>query len=64
MLTVRARALLQGRLAPSVEDVAAMARPVLIHRMALTFAARQRGEDLGALIDRVTARVLRMEAAA
>ena len=64
MLTVRARALLHGRLAPSVEDVAAMARPVLIHRMALTFAARQRGEDLGALIDRVTARVLRMEAAA
>ncbi|MFN3292736.1 MAG: AAA family ATPase [Gemmobacter sp.] len=64
MLTVRARALLDGRLAPSVEDVAAMARPVLVHRMALTFAARQRGEDLGALIDRVAARVLRTEAAA
>ncbi|MDP2087574.1 MAG: MoxR family ATPase [Gemmobacter sp.] len=64
MLTVRARALLDGRLAPSVEDVAAMARPVLVHRMALTFAARQRGEDLGALIDRVAARVLRVEAAA
>jgi len=64
MLTVRARALLDGRLAPSVEDVAAMARPVLLHRMALTFAARQRGEDLGALIDRVAARVLRVEAAA
>ena len=64
MLTVRARALLDGRLAPSVEDVAVMARPVLVHRMALTFAARQRGEDLGALIDRVAARVLRVEAAA
>jgi MoxR-like ATPase len=64
MLTVRARALLSGRLAPSVEDVAALARPVLTHRMALNFAARARGEDLGALIDRVAARVARIEAAA
>jgi MoxR-like ATPase len=64
MLTVRARALLDGRLAPSVEDVAALARPVLIHRMALNFAARARGEDLGALIERVAARVTRVEAAA
>ncbi|MEM7295220.1 MAG: AAA family ATPase, partial [Pseudomonadota bacterium] len=55
MLTVRAQALLQGRLAPSVEDVQAMARPVLKHRMALSFAARARGEDLGKLIDEVTA---------
>jgi len=50
MLTVRARALLDGRLAPNVEDVAEMAAPVLIHRMALTFAARARGEDLSHLI--------------
>ncbi|MCB1395769.1 MAG: MoxR family ATPase [Rhodobacter sp.] len=57
MLAVRARALLQGRLAPSAEDVAALARPVLIHRMALSFAARARGENLGAVIDRVTERV-------
>ena len=56
MLAVRARALLQGRLAPSAEDVAALARPVLIHRMALSFAARARGEDLGALIDRIATR--------
>ncbi|NCM98220.1 MAG: MoxR family ATPase, partial [Rhodobacterales bacterium] len=46
MLMVRARALLDGRLAPSAADVAALARPVLIHRMALTFAARARGESL------------------
>lgn len=64
MLTVRARALLNGRLVPSAEDVVAMARPVLTHRMALNFAARQRGEDLGGLIDRVAARVTRIEAAA
>ncbi|MDW4498276.1 MoxR family ATPase [Sulfitobacter sp. D35] len=51
MLTVRARALLQGRLAPSAEDVLDMARPVLSHRMALNFAARARGDSLQGLID-------------
>lgn len=56
MLAVRARALLTGRLAPARADVAALARPVLIHRMALGFAARARGESLPALIAaRVTA---------
>ena len=64
MLTVRARALLQGRLAPSPEDVLAMARPVLVHRMALGFSARARGEDLGQIIDSVTETMLRNEAAA
>ena len=64
MLTVRARALLEGRLAPTAEDVLALARPVLIHRMALTFAARARGEDLGQLIGRVAGHVARIEEAA
>jgi MoxR-like ATPase len=64
MLTVRARALLQGRLAPSVADVAALARAVLTHRMALSFAARARGESLAAIIEGATARALRLEAAA
>lgn len=64
MLTVRARALLQGRLVPSIEDVAAMARPVLSHRMALNFAARARGDSLSAVIDEVVARTARIEAAA
>jgi MoxR-like ATPase len=64
MLTVRARALLDGRLAPSVEDVAALARPVLTHRMALTFAARVPRGRLSQVIDEVTARVTRIEAAA
>ncbi|MFD1340985.1 AAA family ATPase [Litorisediminicola beolgyonensis] len=64
MMTVRARALLQGRLAPSPEDVIDMARPVLVHRMALTFSARARGEDLGELIDSVSAGLLRTKAAA
>ncbi len=58
MLMVRARALLNGRLAPSTEDVAALARPVLEHRMSLSFAARARGETLTGVIDRVAGRVL------
>jgi len=64
MLCCRARALLDGRLVPGIADVAALARPVLSHRMSLSFAARARGETLGALIDRVVARTLRLEAAA
>lgn len=64
MLTVRARALLNGRLVPSVEDVVAMAQPVLEHRMALNFAARARGESLQGVIARVSGRVLGQEAAA
>ncbi|PWV97570.1 MoxR-like ATPase [Hoeflea marina] len=43
MLCARARALYDGRLAPSVDDVRALAEPVLQHRMALTFAARAEG---------------------
>ena len=64
MLAVRARALLQGRLAPSVEDVIDMARPVLSHRMALNFAARARGDSLADLIDETAAKIGRREAAA
>jgi MoxR-like ATPase len=64
MLTVRARALLDGRLVPSVEDVAALARPVMTHRMQLSFAARARGDLLPDVIDRVASRTLGLEAAA
>ena len=64
MLTVRARAMLQGRLAPDIDDVAAMAQPVLIHRMALNFAARARGASLTDLIADTATRITRTEAAA
>ncbi|MEI4262566.1 AAA family ATPase [Roseovarius sp. D0-M9] len=64
MLTVRARALLQGRLAPSPEDVVDMAQPVLIHRMALNFAARARGDSLSALITDTLADLGHAQAAA
>ena len=50
MLACRARALLDGRLVPSVEDVAALAQPVLRHRMALNFAARADGVVLADII--------------
>jgi MoxR-like ATPase len=53
MLAVRARALLQGRLAPSIDDVVALAPPVLKHRMALNFAARADGVTLDAVIQRL-----------
>ena len=53
MLACRARALVQGRLAPSVDDVLALARPVLQHRMALTFAARADGQTVPGLISRL-----------
>ncbi len=43
MLTARSRALYEGRLAPSLDDIYALAEPVLEHRMALTFSARAEG---------------------
>jgi len=55
MLAARARALLTGRLAPSTEDVAALAKPVLRHRMALNFSARADGVTLDYVIERLTA---------
>ena len=64
MLATRARALLQGRLAPSAEDVLDMALPVLSHRMALTFAARARGDSLRDLIETTAAGLERTGAAA
>lgn len=57
MLAVRAKALIDGRLAPSVDDVISLAEPVLKHRMALSFAARAEGEDLAHIIGRLAAAV-------
>jgi len=64
MLAVRAQALLEGRLAPSPEDVRKMAAPVLTHRMALSFAARARGENLVSLIERAAVGATQAAAAA
>ena len=57
MLAVRARALLDSRFAPSVDDVLELAEPVLKHRMALTFAARAEGETIPNVIRRLKARI-------
>jgi MoxR-like ATPase len=57
MLAVRARALLEGRFAPSIDDVMDLAEPILKHRMALTFAARADGETIEAVIGRLRARI-------
>lgn len=53
MLSIRARTLLQGRLAPSVDDIIELAQPVLRHRMALSFAARAEGISLAQTIRRL-----------
>jgi MoxR-like ATPase len=50
MLATRARAVLDGRLSPSLDDVLALAAPVLRHRMALSFAARADGVKLADVI--------------
>jgi MoxR-like ATPase len=57
MLVARARALIDGRLAPSIDDVLDMAEPILKHRMALTFAARADGETMEAVIGQLKARI-------
>jgi len=54
MLAVRGRAILDGRLSPSIDDVVALAPPVLRHRMALNFAARADGVTITQVIDRLT----------
>jgi MoxR-like ATPase len=53
MLAVRAKAMIEGRLAPSVDDVIDLAEPVLKHRMALTFAARAEGVDMSQMVARL-----------
>jgi MoxR-like ATPase len=53
MLAVRAKAMIEGRLAPSVDDVIELAEPVLKHRMALTFAARAEGVDMSHMVARL-----------
>ena len=57
MLVARARALVDGRLSPSIDDVVEMAEPILKHRMALTFAARADGESVEAVIGKLKTRI-------
>lgn len=50
MLCAKARAMLQGRLSPSIEDVIALLEPVFKHRMALNFSARADGVTVQSVI--------------
>jgi MoxR-like ATPase len=56
MLASRARALVSGRLSPSLDDVVKLALPVLKHRMALTFSARADGETIEGVVKKLTQR--------
>ncbi len=51
MLACRARALLRGRLAPSIEDVEALAEPCLAHRMGMRYDPTGEAPDLDTLIE-------------
>jgi MoxR-like ATPase len=53
MLACRARALLDGRYAPSIDDVVALAPPVLRHRMAVSFAGRAEGVTIANVIEQM-----------
>ncbi len=55
MLAVRARAIIDGRLSPSIDDIVALAGPILRHRMALNFAARADGVVIDQVIERLCA---------
>jgi MoxR-like ATPase len=57
MLAARARAIIQGRLAPSVDDVVALAGPILRHRMAVNFSARAEGVTVETVIAQMCARI-------
>jgi MoxR-like ATPase len=50
MLAARSRALLRGRLAPSLDDLEALAEPALGHRMALAYDPTGQGGTLSSLI--------------
>jgi MoxR-like ATPase len=55
MLACRARALIDGRFSPSVDDVVALAPPVLRHRMAVSFAGRAEGVTVARVIEQISA---------
>lgn len=57
LLASKARALLEGRLSPSVDDVIALAQPILIHRMALTYTAQSDGRAVTDVIATLTERL-------
>mgnify|MGYP000132628750 FL=1 len=51
MLACRARALIRGRLSPSIEDVESLAEPCLAHRMGMRYDPTGEAPGLNSLID-------------
>ncbi|MEZ0262058.1 MAG: AAA family ATPase [Alphaproteobacteria bacterium] len=57
MLAARAKALLENRYSPSLDDVVALAPSILRHRMALHFSARAEGKTIEDIIKEMTAQL-------
>ena len=57
-LAARSLAMIEGRRAPSPDDIRRLAKPVLRHRMALNFAARSEGLTTDDFIDELVAKAL------
>jgi len=57
ILAAKARAILDGRFAASTDDVIALARPTLQHRLILNYRAEAEGLRAGDLVDRLLAAV-------
>ena len=53
ILAAKARAILDGRFAVGVDDVAALARPTLQHRLILNYRAEAEGRRAGDLVDQL-----------
>jgi MoxR-like ATPase len=58
MLAVRARSFMEGRFAPSIDDVIALAKPILQHRMALSFVAMAEGITMDQVIEELCKQAL------
>src|SRR5512143_3854729 len=57
VLAAKARAILDGRVAASVEDVRALAQPVLVHRVITNFRAESEGVTSAQIVERLLEKV-------
>jgi len=54
ILGCKAKAIVEGRLSPSIDDVLDLSKPILRHRMALSFNARTEGKTIDDIISFLT----------
>ncbi len=57
VLGAKSRAILDGRMAASVEDVRALAKNVLVHRVITNFRAESEGVTSAQIVDRLLEKV-------